>query len=242
MTRANPAGGVIGFMIQFPFQIFGKITALPGLWPALRYKLFRAPGAPKNRYAPLKQGGIIVANHRTVMDGLFLAYVFLFREVRVMAAEVLYQKNKPFAWLLHHLGFIKVERSALDLTAVQETAKTLKRGGVVILFPEGRLPLPHEKGSLLRFQPGAVILAHQVGVPILPMHIKGRYIRERVSVIIGEPITADTLIDPSLPFQEALTKACETLRQRVVCLGKELERQLKKPVRGPEAEQKETGL
>lgn len=228
-------------MIHYPLQVFGKITALPGLWPALRYRLLRAPGAPKNRYDPLKHGGILVSNHRTILDGLFVAYVFLFREVRVLAAEVLYHKNKPFSWMLKHLGFIKVERSALDLTAVQESAETLERGGVVVLFPEGRLPLPHEKGSLLRFQPGAVMLAHRTGVPILPMYIKGRYMRERVQVILGAPIDAASLIDPSLPYTDALRRACEDLRLRVESLGEELGRQTGQPDRAPASEQKQAG-
>jgi 1-acyl-sn-glycerol-3-phosphate acyltransferase len=47
----------------------------------------------------------------------------------------------------------------------------LREGGVVVIFPEGGRGLPD--GSMVRMKGGAVRMALEAGVPILPVTIRG---------------------------------------------------------------------
>jgi 1-acyl-sn-glycerol-3-phosphate acyltransferase len=49
----------------------------------------------------------------------------------------------------------------------------LKDGGAVMIFPEGARGNPD--GSMIRFKPGAVRMALETGVPILPVTIRGAH-------------------------------------------------------------------
>src|SRR5207248_8788627 len=71
-----------------------------------------------------------------------------------------------------------VEKS--DPTAIKRSLRWLRDGGAVVMFPEGGRGNPD--GSLGRFKPGAVRMALESGVPILPVTIRGG---ERVWPKIG---------------------------------------------------------
>src|SRR6185503_21369474 len=58
-----------------------------------------------------------------------------------------------------------------DPAAIRKSLQWLRNGGVVVIFPEGARSTP--EGSLDRFKAGAVRLALEAQVPILPVTIKG---------------------------------------------------------------------
>src|SRR5437899_1027576 len=79
------------------------------------------------------------------------------------------------------------------------SAAALKRGKVVLIFPEGGLTWD---GRLQPFKKGPAILAHEMGVPLVPVAIAGTYRvwhkggggprrLARVTMTIGKPIETD---------------------------------------------------
>ena len=85
--------------------------------------------------------------------------------------------DKAFEWrfigpLITYLGSFPVSiEVGGTLKAMKEALRSLKDGAVLTVFPEGAREFAD--GTLLPFKTGAVRIAHQAGVPILPVTIRG---------------------------------------------------------------------
>jgi 1-acyl-sn-glycerol-3-phosphate acyltransferase len=117
------------------------------------------------------RGLIVAANHQSYIDPFWIAFPIR-RPQRFLAWD------EAFGWpivgkLMGLLGAwpLQIERS--DPTAIRRTLQWLREGGVVTIFPEGGRALPD--GSLGRFKPGAVRMALEANVPILPVTIRGAH-------------------------------------------------------------------
>ncbi len=66
---------------------------------------------------------------------------------------------------------IQLERS--DPTAIKRSLEWLRGGGAVVIFPEGGRCQPD--GAMMKFKNGAVRMAAETGVPILPVTIRGAH-------------------------------------------------------------------
>ena len=66
--------------------------------------------------------------------------------------------------------FVKRNRSAHDLNIMSEVEEGLKKGAMVVIFPEGTRT---RTGELLPFKKGAFKTAKNSGVPLIPMAITG---------------------------------------------------------------------
>lgn len=109
-------------------------------------------------------GFVLVANHRSNMDPVFIAYSFP-HMVRYMAKQELFSKNALLGWLMRHLGAFPVARGTGDTSALDLAAKIIREGGVLGMFPEGtRSP----DGTLQRPKSGAAMIALQTGADVLP--------------------------------------------------------------------------
>lgn len=119
-----------------------------------------------------KQNGsfILVSNHSTYLDPVWVS-IPVHRNLRYMAWD------HAFEWpyvgrLIRHLGAfpVKTDGSA-SKAAIVESLRTLRSGGVVIIFPEGEREFAD--GKLLEFKPGALHIAMNADVPVLPVSISG---------------------------------------------------------------------
>lgn len=86
--------------------------------------------------------------------------------------------NKIFDWpvvgrLASLLGAWPLEIEGSDPSAIRRSLYWLKGGGGVVIFPEGGRGMPD--GAMIRFKPGAVRMALEAGVPILPVTIRGAH-------------------------------------------------------------------
>lgn len=107
---------------------------------------------------------VVVVNHKSTLD-IPLMYVLPFNFKWVSKKEV--YSWPLFGWVLWMHGDITIERGGTNSLRklVEDGKKNLSRGISVIIFPEGTRSKTDDLG---RFHEGAVMLAKQAGVAILP--------------------------------------------------------------------------
>ena len=120
---------------------------------------------------PLNGGLIIAANHQSYMDP-FLISIPIRRTLRYLAWSV------AFEWplvgkFIRILGAWPLQIEGSDPSAIRRSLQWLRDGGAVMIFPEGGRGLPD--GSMVRFKSGAIRMALEAEVPILPVTISGAY-------------------------------------------------------------------
>ncbi|GIG87847.1 lysophospholipid acyltransferase family protein [Plantactinospora endophytica] len=126
-------------------------------------------------HLPDTGGAILAANHLSVADQLFLG-ILTPRHIAFWAKAEYFRSPGPRGHLTRRIvtgmGAIPVERNGgrAALAAFDAAVPVLRSGGLVAVFPEGtRSP----DGRLYRGRTGAVRLAHQASVPIIPVGIRG---------------------------------------------------------------------
>jgi 1-acyl-sn-glycerol-3-phosphate acyltransferase len=120
-------------------------------------------------HVPAEGGLIIASNHQTYVDPFWVGSRVR-RPLRFLAWD------EAFKWPLmgRALGLLGAWPIVLDRgnpTAHRRSLRWLRSGGAVMIFPEGQRA--YADGEMSRFKAGAVRLALEAGVPILPVTIRG---------------------------------------------------------------------
>ena len=110
---------------------------------------------------------IIVANHSSLLDPVILG-VSIKPKIIFVAAAYLF-KIGWLGYLLRKANSIPVQGEN-DISSLKRALKILKAGGVLGIFPEGGVDRQKDN---LPIKAGAAYLATKVGVPIVPIKIKG---------------------------------------------------------------------
>jgi long-chain acyl-CoA synthetase len=76
------------------------------------------------------------------------------------------------AWVARKVNCVPVDPDSNLVPAMKAGAFGLKHGKVLMLFPEGERSID---GTVKRFKKGAPILSRQMGVPVVPVALKGVY-------------------------------------------------------------------
>ncbi|HWS89017.1 MAG TPA: lysophospholipid acyltransferase family protein [Pyrinomonadaceae bacterium] len=118
---------------------------------------------------PAGGGLIIAANHQTYVDPFWVGSR-VDRPVRYLAW------SEAFGWplvgkALEWLGAWPIVLDRGNPTAHRRSLQWLRAGGAVMIFPEGQRA--YADGEFARFKAGAVRLALEAGVPVLPVTIRG---------------------------------------------------------------------
>lgn len=209
-------------MIRF-FNWFTKITAWPVQKLCFKTKVYYESRAEQSRR--IKGPAIIVSNHTSIFDYAVFLFVFYGRTLRYQMAEVLFKKA-VLGTYLKCMGGIYVDRDSNDYGFLDKSQEILERGGVVGIFPEGRIPEGFESKPL-EFKPGAVRLALSANVPIIPVYTNGSYFsKKRARVMIGTPVFASELYDEKEDYGTNLKRITGKIREKVVSLGDMLEREV----------------
>lgn len=137
---------------------------------------------------------IIAANHQAWYDPAFIIPFFPVSPVVYTMAKRETVFNR--AWkraLLPLVGVFPISpaRGELDEGGVRTVYQILARGGVVLMFPEGR----YSRGRAIRqLKVGIGYFALQAGVPVCPVTVNGTnflYPLRRIEVSIGPPVRPD---------------------------------------------------
>jgi putative phosphoserine phosphatase/1-acylglycerol-3-phosphate O-acyltransferase len=197
-------------------------VAQPQLWPWLDIELHGLHNIPEH-------GSVIVAsNHRSYLDPVIVAHAI---SKRGRPARFLSKKEVTDApivgSLVKALGAIRVDRGSGNEAPMVEAARALSAGELVALFPQGTIPRgPAFFNPALKGRYGAVRLALDAGVPIVPLGLWGT---ERawprsskvpyVMNLSDRPAVSVTVGRPYCPSPEAdIDEATNDLMERIVNL------------------------
>jgi 1-acyl-sn-glycerol-3-phosphate acyltransferase len=153
---------------------------------------------------PQEGPAIIAGNHLSYLDpfahGLFV--VRAGRRPRFLAKQELF--DAPFVGtVLRGAHQISVQRGTGDHSPIDDAARAVGRGEVVVIYPEGTTTTTNEDFSPGRGKTGAVRLSIATGVPILPVATwGGQFVWRksgRQSLAFGRPIwvAAGESFDPA---------------------------------------------
>ncbi|WP_299557918.1 1-acyl-sn-glycerol-3-phosphate acyltransferase [uncultured Mycolicibacterium sp.] len=167
-------------------------------------------------HIPAHGGAVIAINHTGYIDFLpaGLAAYRRGRRMRFMIKKEM-QDVPVVRFLIKHTGTIPVDRSA-GAGAYAEAVKALRAGELVGVYPEATISRSFE---LKEFKTGAVRMALDAQVPIVPMIVWGihrmwtkdhpRKLAQRhlpVTVAVGEPLPPDgTVAELDARLREAMT-------------------------------------
>ena len=116
---------------------------------------------------PSRGGFILASNHLSNLDPMLLGLASG-RRLNYLAKESLF-KNWFFSFFLHQVGAFPIKRGSSDVGAIKEALKRLKKGGGMVIFPEGTRKA---KDGTKKVQPGIGLVAAKSGVPVVPALIK----------------------------------------------------------------------
>lgn len=119
---------------------------------------------------PWDGAGLVCSNHQSYLDPI-LAGAMCDRRLNYLARENLF-RSKLFGALIRFYDAIPVRRDGMSLAGLKETLRRLKRGELVLIFPEGTRTID---GSILPLKPGFCVLARKAKVPLIPMAIVGAF-------------------------------------------------------------------
>lgn len=143
---------------------------------------------------PDSQGAVIVSNHVSGIDPLLIQLSTLRIVHWLVAREYFYMPVLSFVF--KQLQSIPVNRGGVDTAATKMAIRYAREGGLVGLFPEGRVNVTDE--LLLPGRPGAALIALKARVPVVPCYVCDApyngtalgsfFMTARARVRIGKPI------------------------------------------------------
>lgn len=180
LVHPNPYGP--SRLYRFVFRLIRWIIRL-----LFRVSVTGLENIPKPPY-------IVAANHQAWFDPAFI--IPFFPEAPVIYTMAKRETVFNRGWkrrILSPLGVFPIspEGGQLDEVGLRTVYQVLERGGVVLMFPEGR----YSRGRAIRpLKAGIGYFALQAGVPICPVAVSGTdrlHPFGRIDVSIGPPVLAD---------------------------------------------------
>ncbi len=134
---------------------------------------------------------IVIANHRSGFDPPMVG-ALMRRPVHFMTKVELFS-YPLLPWVFKIVQAYPVRRGRADRAAIRHSLDLLRRGEVIVLFPEGHRS---QTGELQEARSGVVFLAQKSGCLLLPIGISGKYgFRQNIHYEIGKPFALDSTMD-----------------------------------------------
>ncbi len=111
---------------------------------------------------------VLVINHTAGVDPVLVQSVCPFF-VRWMMGRDMRAGSLSHIW--EWLDIIDVDRKGRDTTAARHAIRALRAGGVIGIFPEGRIERP--RGTLLPFHAGVGMIVAAGKAPAQPIYVRG---------------------------------------------------------------------
>lgn len=210
---------------MFLLYEFGRWSAVlmsfPFCWLLFKQKVYYEDKRVQNRR--VRGGALIVSNHFCPLDYIMNVILFFPRKLYIVAAEMAF-KNKLFRFSMKFWGGIEANRNTKSVRFIIESAKEIKNGHLVQIFPEGHNT---KDGKIQPFYPGYVAIALRAKAPIIPVITDGNYgLFKRTHVIIGKPIDLRTYLNGESYTKEDMLRINEIFYQKALELQAELHRRI----------------
>lgn len=171
---------------------------------------------------------IIVANHRSALDGLLLTYKLPNKINRntFFFAKKKHWKNKFSLFMAKKNNIILMDINKNVRESLQEMCAVLRKGKNIVIFPEGTRA---KNNNLNKFKETFAILSKELNVPVVPVVINGseRAVYHNIKVPLPR-FMAKINVDVLKPIYPSEEQTAEKLRDKVVtCIKKHLGKQEK---------------
>ena len=170
-------------------------------WPFLLWFRIKKVYEDKDFKKHIKGGAIIISNHILYSDVMVLNCAFWYRRLHYVVMQEM-MKNKIVTWFYTNCGCIPVDREKPSLKTIRGVVQRLEGGNAIAMFPEGHVSLTNEN-PMSPFKSGAVLMAAQANVPIVPVY---REIRKNVwhrqKVVVGAPIDIKKMFGENIGMKQ----------------------------------------
>ncbi len=160
---------------------------------------------------------MVIMTHKAFWDPVIAGMIFD-RPLRFMAKKELFV-NSAAAKFISSLGAFPIDRGAGDRAALTGALDMLKRGEMLLMFPEGHRQRYHGVGDFL---PGVGMIALRSGAPVIPLALDGTQDMLRdgklglpaLRGLVGPPIDlSDITTRNSKAYQEAARRMHEAVAE-----------------------------
>jgi 1-acyl-sn-glycerol-3-phosphate acyltransferase len=184
-----------------------RLVCLP-LIPYYRMKRLKPDGTKYT--GRIRGGAILAANHTSFADPFLVGVSVWYRRLFFLAAETV-MTGKLRTWMLKGVGAIRIDRHSADIEAIRKCVAVLKKGHLLSVFPQGGISREEHINSL---KSGAVLIAMQAGVPVIPLYIcpKKHWYSRRV-VVIGDAIDPKNYIKNKFPSTKDIEQISNVLME-----------------------------
>lgn len=148
---------------------------------------------------PPAGGALLVSNHVSFLD-VFALGLPLNRHLDFVARSTLFVPVLGF--LIRTLGGFPIQRDGMGASGLKETLRRLRRGGIVLLFPEGTRS---RDGRVSELKSGIAVIAQKARVPVVPAAVAGTFEawprtrrlpgRHAIRVCYGPPVLPSEVAD-----------------------------------------------
>jgi 1-acyl-sn-glycerol-3-phosphate acyltransferase len=182
--------------------------------------------APADVPLPPGRGGVIVCNHRSSVDPCFVQRSTQ-RPIHWMVARE-YVEHPALRWFLTTCEVIPVNRGGIDTAATKLALRYVRNGGIVGMFPEGRINRTDQ--LFISVRPGAALVAIKTRAIVLPCYLQGSpyggtalsplFMSAHVRLQYGETIDAADYADRIAAGEDEATLTRELLLRSLRAIAK----------------------
>jgi 1-acyl-sn-glycerol-3-phosphate acyltransferase len=182
-------------------------------------------------YEPATGSALYICNHQSFLDPPIMGLA-LSRPMNFMAREDLF-RVPLFRWWIRSQNAFPVKRASADTGALKEALRRLKRGGQLVVFPEGTRT---RDGSVGPFLPGVAMLARRAAEWVVPVTIEGAF--EAWPRTQPVPLPGHIVVAYCRPMHNDQVRALgdeeflATVRGRIVAMQAQIRRRRSKPPLG----------
>jgi long-chain acyl-CoA synthetase len=212
ILKSSPVAFAVGYVVLKTLNLLARPT----------FRL-RASGL---EHLPASPPFIICPNHESFLDAPLMICCLPYRALRKLFSLGYsdYWDSPLTSRLAQWCKIVAIDPNVNLVRAMQAGAVGLKHKKVLLIFPEGTRSID---GRLTEFKKGAAILAHEMGVPIVPVGIRGTYESwprgghfrfHPVEILFGkaiDPRAFETADDPYAAITEKLRMDVKSLTGEV---------------------------
>lgn len=188
---------------------FARLVCAPLL---LWYRMKKLTPNGQKYTGHIQGGAVLAVNHTSFSDPFLTGVAVWYRRLFFLAAETVMQ-GKLRTWLLKGVGAIRIDRNCADIEAIRSSVRALKQGHLLAIFPQGGIS---ENDRIKAIKSGAVLIALQAGVPIIPMHIRPKkHWYSRRFMIIGNAINPTDYTQNKFPSTKDIDKISQVLMEEM---------------------------